>query len=107
MQVYLILVLIIAVLVSVFAVENTSLVDLKFLGWTFPQISLVMVIVSSFTVGALAAFFLSVAKLIRSAIKMRELANTNRKLTEEIDRLQSEINKKSACADAEQVEELN
>ena len=87
MQLYIFLVLIIAVLVSIIAVQNSSPVDLRFLGWTFPQISLVMVIVSSFTVGALAAFFLGLPKLIRSTVKVRELSGLNRQLTAEIERL--------------------
>lgn len=89
MQIYIFLVLMIAVLVSVFAVQNASPVDLRFLGWTFRQISLVMVIVSSFTVGALAAFFLGLPKMIRSTIKIRELAGLNRQLAAEIERLRT------------------
>lgn len=35
MQAYLLVVLIISVLVAVFAVQNYSLVDVKFLGWSW------------------------------------------------------------------------
>lgn len=95
MQLYVFLVLIIAVLVSIFAVQNSSPVDLRFLGWTFPQISLVMVIVSSFTVGALAAFFLGLSKLIRSTVKVREISGLNRQLAAEVERLRSEHEKQN------------
>lgn len=89
------MVLLIAVLVSVFTMQNSSLVDLRFLGWTFRQISLAMVIVCSFTVGALAAFFLGLSKQIRSTFKMRELTGLNRQLTVEMERLQSELKKQN------------
>lgn len=93
MQVYIFLVLFIAVLVSVFTIQNSSLVDLRFLGWTFSQISLAMVIVCSFTVGALATFFLGLSRQIRSVIKMREITGLNRQLSVEIERLHSELKK--------------
>lgn len=93
MQAYIFPVLLIAVLVSIFAVQNSTLVDLKFLGWTFQDISLVLVIVSSFTVGALAAFFLGISRQIRAAIRIRELTGQNRRLTEEFERLQAELKK--------------
>lgn len=101
MQATIFLVLVIAVLVSVFAVQNASLVDIRFLGWTFRQISLVMVIVCSFTVGALAAFLLGLSKQIRSAIKMRELTGLNRQLTVEIERLQAELKKQNEYGSGE------
>ncbi|MCL6559907.1 MAG: LapA family protein [Firmicutes bacterium] len=95
MQATLFLVLIIAVMVAVFAVQNASRVDLRFLGWTFQQISLVMVIVCSFTVGILAAFLLSLPRHIRLTIKNRELTILNRQLTEEMERLRSEHKKQN------------
>lgn len=97
MQGNIILVLIITVFISIFAVQNSSPVDVKFLGWSFQQVSLVLVIVCSFAVGALAVFFLALSKQLKSAIKIRELAGQNKKLTEEIERLQSEINKHKEC----------
>ncbi len=93
MQVYIFPVLIMAVLIAVFAVQNASQVDLVFLGWTFRQISLVMVIICSFTVGALTALFLGLSKQIKAAVHIRELTALNRKFTMEIDRLQTELNK--------------
>lgn len=93
MQAYIFPVLLIAVLVSIFAVQNSTLVDLKFLGWTFQDISLILVIVSSFTVGALAAIFLGISRQIRAAIRIRELTGQNRRLTEEVERLQAELKK--------------
>ncbi len=104
MQVYLFFVLLLAVFVAIFAVENTSPVDLKFLGWTFPQIPVVMVIICSFVVGALAAFFLGLTRMLRSAIRFREMEVLNRKLTEEIDQMKSKLdnNKCSAGSGSEE-----
>ncbi len=93
MQVYIFPVLIMAVLIAVFAVQNASQVDLVFLGWTFRQISLVMVIICSFTVGVLTALLLGLSKQIKTAVQIRELTALNRKFTMEIDRLQTELNK--------------
>jgi len=64
---------------------------------TFQQISLVMVIMSSFTVGALAAFFLGLTKVIRSAIKLREMTLLNHQLKEEMERLRNDISKQREC----------
>lgn len=91
MQGYVFFVLIIAVLVSVFAVQNSSQVDIRFLGWTFREISLVMVIICSFTAGALTAFLLGLSRQIRGAAKIRELTGINRRLAGEIEQLQSEL----------------
>jgi uncharacterized integral membrane protein len=98
MQVNIVLVLIITVLISIFAVQNTSPVDINFLGWSFRQISLVLVIIFSFAVGALAVFFLALTKQLKSALKIRELSGQNKKLAEEIEGLKSEINKQKEPA---------
>lgn len=87
MQIYIFLVLVLSVLVAVFAVQNSSLVDLRFLGWTMHQVSLVMVIVFSFSIGALASFLISLQRQIKLAIKLRESASLNKQLTEELERL--------------------
>jgi uncharacterized integral membrane protein len=89
MLIYIFLVIIIAVFVSVFAVQNSSPVDLRFLWRDFRQISLVMVIICSFSVGALAAFFLSFSKLFRYAVKLREITGLNRQLAAELERLRN------------------
>ncbi len=93
MQINIILVLIITVLISIFAVQNSSPVDLNFLGWSFQQINLVLVIICSFVVGALAVFFLALTKQLKSALKIRELTGQNNRLAEEIERLKSESGK--------------
>jgi len=101
MQAYIFMVLLLTVLVSVFAVQNSSQVDLKFLGWTFRQISLVMVIVASFTAGGLAALLLGLPRQIRAAVRIRELTGQNRYLGEEIDKLQSKLKKQRKTGSGE------
>ena len=56
MQKYILIVLVIALLVALFAVQNALRVDIRFLWWTFPQVSLVMIMLSSFTGSVFAGF---------------------------------------------------
>lgn len=92
MQKYILIVLVIALLVALFAVQNALRVDIRFLWWTFPQVSLVMIMLGSFTGGALAAFLLALARQLRSTFQIRELTGLNRQLAAEIERLKSETN---------------
>lgn len=87
---YILIVLVIALLVALFAVQNAVQVDVKFLWWEVPRVSLVMIMLSSFAGGALAAFLLTLVKQIRATIQIRELSGLNRQLKAEIERLKGE-----------------
>jgi len=63
MQFYLITALVFALLVAVFAIQNTETVVIQFLAWSF-SISLVLVILGSAAVGALVLYLFSLVKQI-------------------------------------------
>lgn len=86
---YILIVLVIALLVALFAVQNAVQVDIKFYGGRFPGIpgddhALFL------RRGALAAFLLTLVKQIRATIQIRELSGLNRQLKAEIERLKGE-----------------
>ena len=57
MQFYWILALVFALIVAIFAIQNASLVDIRFLNWEFADISLVLVILGSAVIGAVIIFY--------------------------------------------------
>ncbi|MBO8138090.1 MAG: LapA family protein [Desulfotomaculum sp.] len=89
MQVYIILGLIFALAVAVFAVQNATAVDINFLGWSFSDISLVLVILSSAAGGALITTLFGLPKQLRTMMKMRELLAENQRLARELNELKS------------------
>jgi len=84
MQFYSLLALIFALLVAIFAIQNASMVEINFLTWRFPQISLVLVILGSAAFGALVVFLLGLVKQLRMVREIRDIKNQNKKLNETI-----------------------
>lgn len=62
MQFYGLLALVFVLLVAIFAVQNAVPVDIHFLVWQFPQVSLVIVIFTSALAGALIMVFLGIVR---------------------------------------------
>ncbi|MBZ4655228.1 MAG: hypothetical protein JG781_2587 [Peptococcaceae bacterium] len=90
MQVYLISALLFSLLVAIFAIQNTEQVIIKFLTFQFP-ISLVLVILGSAVVGALALYFLGLFKQVGSWIKLRQLQHQKEDLAEQVKKLQEKL----------------
>ncbi len=63
MQIALVLAVIFACIVAVFAIQNSVPVSITFLIWTFDNISLVLIIAVALLTGALFVFFLFIGKL--------------------------------------------
>lgn len=80
MQIYLLLAILFALLVAVFALQNAVAVNIKFLAWQFPGISLVLVILGSAAFGALVVFLLGLVRQVRVYREIRHLRNENRRL---------------------------
>lgn len=93
--VYLAFVLIIAVLVAIFAAQNSSPVDVFFLLWNMSDIPLFIIVVGAFTTGVFFSFFLGLARQIKDVIRVREMNSANHLLTLEVDRLNEEMKKNS------------
>lgn len=87
MQFYVILGLLFSLAVAIFAVQNSTSVDVKFLAWGFNDISLVLVIISSAVGGALITLLFSLPKQLRNVMKVNELTTKNQKLTAEVEKL--------------------
>lgn len=79
--------LIFALLVAIFAVQNAGTVDLHFLGWDFPGISLAYVILVSLVAGGVLVFILGLTRQLRLRRRLKALLAENDDLTRELNRL--------------------
>lgn len=93
--------LLIAVLVAVFAAQNSSPVDISLLFWELKKIPLFIIFIGAFAAGAFFAFLISVAREIKSAVRLREMNAANRQLNAEVKRLNEEIKKIDGTKKAE------
>ena len=89
-QIYLVIALIFALLVAVFAVQNTRTVDINFIVWQLKDISLVLVILGSAAIGAVVVFLLGAFKQIKMFRKGKELEREVTALNKEIAELKSD-----------------
>jgi len=81
--------LLFALVVAVFAVQNNTPVDISFLGWELKKISLVLVIFGSAAAGAVTVFSLGLVKQIRLKMELRQMKAQNEKLNSQITALQA------------------
>ena len=70
---YLIAAAVITLVVSIFAVQNSQPVTLKFILWDLPSKSLVLIILFSAATGVLVTLLFSVARQVRLNMQIREL----------------------------------
>ncbi|MEW6770162.1 MAG: LapA family protein [Bacillota bacterium] len=98
MRLYLILGLLFALLVAVFAVQNATLVDIRFLGWEFKGISLALVVLGAAAGGALMVFILSLGREVRHAWRVRELSSHNLRLSQRLSQVETEREKSDASS---------
>ncbi|KUK40957.1 MAG: hypothetical protein XD69_0998 [Clostridia bacterium 62_21] len=73
MQFYFLLGLLFALCIALFAVQNATPVDIRFLAWSFPSISLSLVILGAVAAGAVATMLLGVGRQYRAGRRIREL----------------------------------
>lgn len=90
-NVVLVVSLVFALVVAIFAVQNNTPVDIAFLGWKHPEISLVLVIIGSAVAGALAVFCLSLVKQFKLNMELRHAKGNNEKLNSQIASLESKL----------------
>ncbi|HHV62280.1 MAG TPA: LapA family protein [Firmicutes bacterium] len=86
MQAYLIIALVFAIAVAIFAVQNSGAVTVRFLNWQ-SDTSLIFVILGSAVAGALAVGLVGFMKQISLSIKLRNTSIRLHKLQEEYDRI--------------------
>ena len=73
MQWYIIIPIIFALLISIFAVQNPQQVTLRFLLWDLPSLSLVLVIFFSTAMGVLITILFSLTRYLRLTIRIHDL----------------------------------
>jgi len=98
-QIIIVLALVFALFISIFAVQNATPVDIKFLKWSYSGISLVVIILGSFGLGVLLTLLFNAIKSFQNMIKLKELKDKLHHLTQENQRLKAEVTEaKSAAA---------
>ncbi|MGI6604322.1 MAG: LapA family protein [Firmicutes bacterium] len=100
----LVLALVCALLVAVFAVQNSVPVAVTFLTWRF-EMSLVLVILGSAALGAVAVFLLAMLRLMRQGRLLREANQKARRLQDELAKLQVQLDSQSMADEPRQNEE--
>lgn len=85
----LVLALICALLVAIFAVQNSVPVAVSFFTWQF-QMSLVLIILGAAALGAVAVFLLGLVRLVRQGRLLREAQNKVKRLEDELTKLKGE-----------------
>ncbi|MDD2401179.1 MAG: LapA family protein [Clostridia bacterium] len=90
MQFYLVSSLLFAMIVALFAIQNTEIVIIKFLAFEF-SVSLVLVILGSAIIGALILYLLSLFKQFGSWFKFRQVRQQKENLEKQINDLIEKI----------------
>ncbi|MDQ7791180.1 MAG: LapA family protein [Clostridia bacterium] len=99
MQVYLIMALVFALVVAVFAVQNAIAVDIQFLFWGLPRVPLSLVILASVVSGAVIVFVVGIMHQIQMTMRIRELSAKNGQLEKTLDELKAKLAKDTAKPD--------
>jgi len=93
MQVYLVgAVLFLAAMVA-FIFQNPAAVEIHFITWSSPQISLALVVLVAALGGALITFLLDSVRYFKIARTIKELRNHNNTLQKQIQELQAQKDK--------------
>ncbi|RJX19329.1 MAG: LapA family protein [Ammonifex sp.] len=90
MQLYLILGLLFALLVAVFAVQNSTPVNIRFLAWEFKNISLALVVLGAAAGGAFIVFIMGLGREVRHAWRARDLSIQNLRLSQRLSQVEAE-----------------
>lgn len=67
----------------VFALQNTAIVALSFLGWQFES-SLALLILMAFAAGVTVSLLVSIPSAVKDSFRIRGLKNDNKKLTRQL-----------------------
>ncbi len=86
-----IIALLFAILVALFAVQNTTPVTVSFLFWSASQVAVALVIIASVAVGALITMLASLPRLVRGRLRTRALRRDLRQYEQRIAELEAEL----------------
>ena len=95
MQIYLILALVFALVVAVFAVQNAITVDIQFLFWSLPKVPLSLVILASVVSGAVIVFVVGIVRQIQVTMRIREVYNKNSQLEKALEECKTKLGKET------------
>ncbi len=99
MQIYFVIALIFAVLVAIFAIQNSAPVHVQFLFWEIQRISQVLVILGAAAIGALIVLFMGAGKQIKLIWQVRQLTQQNNQLKNEQQKLKQQLNTTTTTTD--------
>jgi lipopolysaccharide assembly protein A len=94
MQVFMLVGLVFAIIIAIFAVQNTQPVSVTFLTFQSAQLSLSIVVLVSAAIGAVLTFVLGIWRTVRSSIELKN----GRKRIEEQDRTLQDLQQAQARA---------
>ena len=83
MIISLILGFLLGVAALLFALQNTAVVSLTFLGWQFES-SLALLILIAFAVGIIVSLLVSIPSAVKDGFRLMSLKKENKKLTEQL-----------------------
>lgn len=93
MQALILLILLFALLVSIFAVQNSAPVDISVLFWSFHDVSLVVIILGAFSMGVLLTILLNLIRNFKQMLQVNDLKNRIRQVENEKQHLQEELSR--------------
>ncbi|WP_054695896.1 LapA family protein [Syntrophomonas palmitatica] len=96
MQAYLIIALLFFLGIAAFVFQNPTLVEVKFLNWTSPEVSLAVVALIAACAGALVIFMVDSFRYFKLAKQVKDYKTDNKKLQKELKILQSEKEKRNS-----------
>lgn len=94
MQLLLVLALLFALAVAVFAVQNAEPISFRFFGWQ-SETSLVFVVLGAAVAGAMATGLVGLVRQVQSSLRIHQLQNRLQKAEKQIESLQEQL---AACA---------
>lgn len=71
-----------------FALQNTAVVALSFLGWQFES-SLALLTLMAFATGVIVSLLVSIPSAVKDSFRIMGLKNENKKLADELQKAQS------------------
>lgn len=96
MQLIIMASLLISLVIAILAVQNPTIVSVRFLFWELPQTSLVVLILGSALGGGLIVLILDLVRFWRLGLRLKQYAAENQELKVQIDRLVNEQSSRSA-----------
>jgi uncharacterized integral membrane protein len=104
MQFKLILALVFALIVALFAIQNAQTVDIQFLMFVLPNAPVAGVIIAMLAAGVLLGFLFSAPGAVGKGLKIRELESQLKRKTEELTKVTEDLQKAQDAAAALRVQ---